>query len=325
MLNALRNQPDLTDQYIGEAAGLSVLNKWKAVSDAGTVNTSISYALADWVLNRTFINENHFERGMVALEMAGLNGDQLLMIRNQVTHFLETNARLEGLPSAQAVAARAFMPTTKPPRGRHMDITADHDNGVSAMSLHESAPIYPVKKKTPVNRRDELYVFNLFTFGDTERAMQGYGGVAAGPGRALERCSELLYVGEPLHESGYCYARLHAGADSMLATILPGDAIVLREFQNFPPTLPALESDDDPSPINRIRSQVDNDTIWIVQINEDEPTLKRVRYQIRNKKWKMLIEADNPNSWETYVVEKTDYVRCWAQLKGLANISRESA
>ncbi len=195
------------------------------------------------------------------------------------------------------------------------------------VTVGEAASLEPViipveKKLRQINRRAELANFTLVPQGPAKQRVHGYHGLAAGPGRELERCEDIFYVREMSSCRGYAYARVRG--DSMLQTIRPHDAIILQEFDP-PHKLDAIGKTDARNPINILRSEVPNDTIWIVQIEDDAPTLKRVRYVTRSRPddWTLMIEADNRDVWEAYPVPATQTVRFWARLKGLANISQE--
>ncbi len=113
LLNKIKMQRGMTDEDIADAArlhGKTVRSKRKIVSDARTINKTISYDLADWILENTFAGENHFERAMNALEMAGLNGEQVARIRGMALDYIETNQRLETKHARPAAGPVLFVP-----------------------------------------------------------------------------------------------------------------------------------------------------------------------------------------------------------------------
>ena len=167
-----------------------------------------------------------------------------------------------------------------------------------------------------INRREELA---RYTIADQGTAIKGYSGLAAGPGRELEQCTELMYVREISGSRGFSYARV--AGESMMDTILRGDRILLKEWAGgieLPP-----RGNNPKNDLNILRNEVPHESICIVQINDDYPTLKRVMYDTRAgvADWRLLIAADNPDEWVTYAVKKQDSVKFWAKVMGLLDVA----
>jgi len=141
--------------------------------------------------------------------------------------------------------------------------------------------------------------------------------LAAGTGGPLERCKEYLYFRELSDWQGIHSARIRG--DSMRDTLKPGDIVVLRAMGESGLKLPSLASGAEKNPFARLRVDVPDDSIWVLSINAEEPTLKRVRYFVSGADWHLMIQADNPlEPGYPRVVTRHDEVTFWARVIGIA-------
>lgn len=191
------------------------------------------------------------------------------------------------------------------------------------ISVAEEAPAYPMPRKqvTARNDRDRIAEFKIVKRGKrTAKKLPKWLGMAAGPGRELQLCPDFLYL------VGLDHARdLHAvivTGDSMEETLHDNDAIVLQAFGDTGIILEPLEPGQEKGPVQRLQAQVPDDSICVVQIDQDPPTLKRVRYHGEHTDdWKITIEADNPPAWnngKAFPIEREHHFVIWAKLLGLA-------
>lgn len=178
--------------------------------------------------------------------------------------------------------------------------------------------VRPAEKRTKkVDRRWELARYHLSQDGAGIK-ITGYTGLAAGPGRELEKCNDLLYVREAIPHRNVSYARV--AGDSMVESILRGDRILLKEHPT-PVVLPP-RGDDPKNNLSILKTEVPHESIWVLQINEENPTLKRVLYDTRAgaQDWRLMIVADNQDEWMPYAVTRNDKITFWAQFMGLLEV-----
>lgn len=151
----------------------------------------------------------------------------------------------------------------------------------------------PVETKS-ASRRDELPVYHI------ERIeARGRGGVpswlnlAAGPGGPLELTENMLYFRELPERNGWHSAIIRG--DSMAPTILPGDVVLLETILDGKGlVLGALNPGDPKSDFHSFRRSIHLDDIYVLQLNDDDPTLKRVRADSRLAgDWHLTLIADN--------------------------------
>jgi len=179
--------------------------------------------------------------------------------------------------------------------------------------------VQPMKRLRRINRRDDLPRYYLSSMGKG-LPVHGYRGLAAGPGRDLERSPDLLYVRELPSPQGYTYARV--AGESMLDTIRVGDRILLKhrwgeKGLELPP-----RGNNPKNDMYRLKSEVPEDSICILSVDDDFPTLKRVHYDITEgvADWRLVIKADNPSEWPDMHVRKTQSVKFYAQFVGLLEV-----
>lgn len=190
---------------------------------------------------------------------------------------------------------------------------------IHEMAIANAKIVKPERKGRRENRRAELPVFNLCKQKGAFRRepVPCYSGVAAGPGRVLEKCSDLVWVREYIPASGISSARV--ATDSMLDTLRPGDRILMQSYRNGEGiSLEPLEDEADKTPLNHLRMEVPGDEIYLLALNNpDEPFLKRIRYDTRGTDphdWRLVIEADNPDVWKSYPMRRSDKVVLYAKV-----------
>lgn len=169
----------------------------------------------------------------------------------------------------------------------------------------------PEKKIRRVNRRDELAVYHS---ADNGKHIPCYSGIAAGPGRVLERCSDVVFVREHIPGSNLSSARV--AGESMLDTLQRGDRVLLREYAT-PYELEPISEADEKGSVLQIKSEIPDDSIWVLSINREEPTLKRITHEGSHADWRLIIEADNRDEWKPYTKKRGDVIHFHAKLLGL--------
>jgi transcriptional regulator with XRE-family HTH domain/SOS-response transcriptional repressor LexA len=188
---------------------------------------------------------------------------------------------------------------------------------IAGEELSRLKPIESGKKRKK-NHREKMMKFHLVKRpGQQGEPMPIWVGLAAGPGKELQRCSEYKYYRELPYWKGH-HSMVVSG-DSMADTILPNDLIVVKELNGAEGVvLESLQNGDMKTPLQVIQNYIRNDDICVLSINEEEPTLKRVLIR-GNNDWQMTITADNPNAFEPVSITKTDKVRFYAKLIALCD------
>jgi SOS-response transcriptional repressor LexA len=186
------------------------------------------------------------------------------------------------------------------------------------LNVANVARFLPVEPRPmAMSRRDELAVFTI-----ARRQRKGVGAphwlnLAAGPGGPLERCKDYYHFEELPDTESIHSARIRG--ESMKDTLHPGDVVVLRTVGDAPIKLPTLSHGVEKNPLTRLKVDVPDDTIWVLQINGEEPTVKRVRYYIAGADWHLMIHADNPaEPGYPRVITRQDEVTFWARVIGVA-------
>jgi hypothetical protein len=148
--------------------------------------------------------------------------------------------------------------------------------------------------------------------------------LAAGPGCDLKISEDYYYI--PRISAGRGIHMALIRGDSMCDTLKPGDVVVLEELPADRRVLPGIESEDEKNPISYLRSLVPNDSIAVLSINDEGPTIKRVRYSKQDgKDWKVVILADNGSMLEyPRPIDHKDEVTFWAKLIGIGEEAKES-
>lgn len=179
----------------------------------------------------------------------------------------------------------------------------------------------PHRKRKPINRRNELAVYTQCTQNQAYRKtpIPHYIGIAAGPDRALEESTDVVWVREYYPDSGVVSGRV--ATDSMAQTVVPGDIILMQPYNGGEGlALPSIGENDPKTPLSHLRVQVPAGEIYLVSLNGGDPFLKRIRYDTRGGNatdWRLVIEADNADAWDSYPTRKTDDVIFFARVIGL--------
>lgn len=165
---------------------------------------------------------------------------------------------------------------------------------------------------TAIDRRSDLDLFHRGP-GVTVSAWKG---LAAGFGEDLERASDVSLIDAPN------YSGLHAvqiRGDSMEPTLTAGDVLLVENFAEGV-ELPTLEKGETKFPLRKMRSFVQDDGIYILQINGDAPTVKRIEYDVSSElDWKMIIKPDNPDRkrYRQHVLREYETLKVLGRVLGL--------
>ena len=186
-----------------------------------------------------------------------------------------------------------------------------------AVPAQYAGRIVPLEARpVAASRREELAVFTVSKRRKGALAPHWLD-LAAGAGGPLERCKDYLYFQELPDWQGIHSARIRG--ESMKDTLRSGDIVVLRAMGESGLKLPALASGAEKNPFARLRVDVPDDSIWVLSINAEEPTLKRVRYFVSGADWHLMVQADNPlEPGYPRVVTRHDEVTFWARVIGIA-------
>lgn len=327
LLSTAKHRLGLTDEQIGEAAGIQAAKKGKVVNDVLKRAENISLKLADWTLQNTFGAEDPMLQALTSLELTGMNGDQLAMIRNLALQFIETNGRL-GITPAQAVAANILRPVAKPParKGKGTYIIADHDQNLSAIDhVSEEPPLYALHKNIEsVDRREEIRVLPMFPNPVAgAKPLKHFENLAAGFGEDLSESDDVWYFSELDNWKGL--NTVEVISDSMERTILKGDILAVKPYGQEGLELPP-RGDNPKASYFSMKAQVVHDDIYIVRINEGKPTLKRVIYDLTRgvANWRFTIVADNPHcGWHPVSISSSDTIVFLAKVIGRGQASKK--
>lgn len=173
----------------------------------------------------------------------------------------------------------------------------------------------PERNPKRIDRRDELAVYRIKKK-DEGHAVPKWLNLACGNGCDLERSPDFIYFELPGSSKGLHSAVIRG--DSMADTLLPGDVVILEEFAGGPIELGPL-GDDPKNSYKQLHSRVPDESICVVQINEEPPTLKRMIYDFSRgmMDWMLLITAENALVWRPRPIGGQDTVRFWAKLIGI--------
>lgn len=166
--------------------------------------------------------------------------------------------------------------------------------------LPAALPVAAVgREQQPINRRDEVNVFEITERRDEVPPVPMWLGLAAGEGNDLELSDDLIYIEELKNKKGIHSAVIKG--DSMINTLVAGDIVLLQELNGGRLPLPRIESKEEKTPlIQWIRhSDIEDEDICVVSINGEPPTIKRIGYDTERGalNWKLQITADNPPAW----------------------------
>lgn len=296
---------DLTYEVAAKEAGVPTANGAATIRDLFKRQRSIHLQLADWALRETVFAGDAVERAMAHLAEV-LTPEQLANVRGTIEEFRKVD-RIPPFTSVKHVpGAKLYEP---PPPATD----AETKEGRAGEGLPPGyAPVEARPRR--VNRRGELAVYQVERRKKAQPVPRWLD-LAAGPGRMLERCRDFLYFRE-LPDWKTVHSATIRG-DSMMDTLHPGDIVVLKASD--PPVVlePIERGESYKNNLNMIRNRVPPNSVWVLQVNDDEPTLKRVQYTGENDDWHMQIVADNAAEWPSKVVKRSDRVTFHAMLLGL--------
>ncbi|MBE7464402.1 MAG: helix-turn-helix domain-containing protein [Planctomycetes bacterium] len=185
---------------------------------------------------------------------------------------------------------------------------------------NESLSVSPVAPNTRrVNRRDEILSFTI-----TKRASANtvklplWYSAACGSGRELERSPDYLYFRELPDWKGVHSVVVQG--ESMCDTLVPKDIVLLQEIGEGGLALSEIKSEDEKTTLMIFRKYIAHDDICLLSINDEEPTLKRIKIQPGHNgtDWTLLVVADNPAEWEPRSITRKTAIRIYAKLIGRA-------
>lgn len=136
-------------------------------------------------------------------------------------------------------------------------------------------------------------------------------------GGPLEANREHLFFRELGDGAGVFSARVRG--DAMREALVVGDVVVLRAAGKDGVKLSRGEGVDRTNAVAQTRVDVPDDSVWVVQVNGEEPTLRRVRYYSAGAEWHVMLQADNPlEPGYPRIVTRQDEVTFWARVIGFA-------
>lgn len=178
-------------------------------------------------------------------------------------------------------------------------------------------PIEHRPKKT--NLRERLTIFTAHREPKPNAVrIEGWKGLAAGQGRDIERADDPLYI-EGIRKASMKYFVIRG--DSMEDSFLDNEIVLVKDLGPQGLTLPSLSKTASKTPLDAVRRQVPDDAVCILSINEEELTVKRVRYAAPTSKadWTLMLLADNPAHRDyPRPTSREDTVTFWAVVEGLA-------
>lgn len=256
----------------GKAAG-------QTVNDALNRNDGLSYLLADYVLRQTICAGDPIERAMAALAEAGIPAEQLPGLRSVIDSIpkkVQTSAKAESAVDYEVIKPGVVLAISNAPH---------------RMKLPEG---FTAPQKGRTNRRNEYRIIPIL-----DRAAKNsvqipcFEAVAAGFGEDLERSEELVHVRELPDWKGV--HSLVVRGDSMEDTLHPRDMILIETFNNGDGlTMEALQPDQEKTPFQQVQKRIPDDEIFVLSIDDEPPTVKRVLYDTHKPAdWHLLIQADN--------------------------------
>ncbi len=193
---------------------------------------------------------------------------------------------------------------------------------VAVKIAKDDAPAYgkpvPVELRPTDYWRQRLKIVHY----STEKAprtvpVPGWSGLAAGPGRDVEPENPIFMEAAKVKKDTRFFI---VRGDSMFPTFKDNEIITVRDLGAGGLVLPPLARGASKSPLDAIKRQVPNDSACLISINNEELTVKRIRYAARsNQDWHLMIMADNP-TYTDYPrpTGREDEVIFWAVVEGLA-------
>lgn len=290
MVRAAKEKRGLSWEEVFAEAKVEVAQPAKAASQLLTRDEGIKISLADWALRQTLLAGKPLDRAWTALSEAGLGEGHLANVQQTVQAFLSTSHETRETQKKEPVASGGLPVKIRP----------------------------IVKNIKPVNRRGDYPLLSIKRGGQQdEKAVPSWMHLAAGPGGHLERSEDLWIIPKLSRSRGINLAVVRG--NSMVETLQPGELIVLQDLNGGEGVrLPSLEPGQAKTPIDHFKRAVPNDEIFALSLdNGHSVTIKRVIYQVsKGGRWHMLIVADNPAEWESYVVQEHDEVIFYAKMIG---------
>lgn len=187
----------------------------------------------------------------------------------------------------------------------------------------------PARFKPPeiqsTSRRHELAQYHIQRIGKRQSSARGvpaWLNLAAGPGGPLELTENMIYFRELPDRNGWHSAVIRG--ESMAPTLLPGDVVLLDELNHGRGLeLPALEHGAPKSNFHEICRIIRRDEIYVISIDDEDPTIKRIKYSFENAdNWHLIIDADNnAEPGYPYTVPRRKKIVFWARLIGVTPAS----
>jgi hypothetical protein len=139
---------------------------------------------------------------------------------------------------------------------------------------------------------------------------------ATGAEGVLEVCGQRLQLRGLEGESGVFCARVRG--EAMQESLVAGDVVVLRAAAGGGIKLERCEGSGRANAVARTRVDVTDDSVWVLQVNDEAPTVRRVRYYAGGGEWHVMLQADNAlEPGYPRIVTRQDEVTFWARVIGL--------
>ncbi|MBE7466711.1 MAG: helix-turn-helix domain-containing protein [Planctomycetes bacterium] len=305
-LLGLMRKAGLNQSQLSSASGVSQSGISKYLKGAALPKSKI----ADQLSEALGVSPEFLIHGRDGGEPAGI----VLRGREPEAIALIREAEASG-PFAYDVVIRAIRTTVK----NLMPVILDHNGERMEIVKPQYDPVVS-------DRRDEIPVYAIErTGGRVSGAIPRWYDIACGNGSELERCEDCMYFRELPDWRGRHSMRVRG--ESMMNTLIPGDFVIVNEILGPDGLLlSAIESQDEGMSLMRFERFVRHDDICVLSINDDAPTLKRVRIRkgSGSANWWLYIDADNRGAWPGFNVTSKDSVRFYATLIGRAKREGEA-
>lgn len=286
------------------AAGITSKKPSSYMSDVLNVTDSIRYTLADYVLSQTVFAGDPVERALHNLAEGGLSAEQISAIRSLVE-----SMRPKQLPDK---AATPILDASKPRFIMQPNVAREDEPDYGGLP---EGFVPPEKGRT--NRRNEYRIVPY-----SSEPMPGavqipcFESVAAGFGEDLEKSEDLVHVREFPDWKGV--HSLIVRGDSMEDTLKPRDLILVETFNNGDGiTLEALQPEDEKTPYRQVQKRIPDDEIYVLSIDNEPPTVKRVVYDTHiENDWHLAIVADNKH-YKLRVLTRGTPIRFYGRLMAI--------
>jgi len=140
---------------------------------------------------------------------------------------------------------------------------------------------------------------------------------ATAPGGPLDSNPGHLCFKELGDGTGVFSARVRC--EAMREALVPGEVVVLRSAGKSGLKLCSGEGVVRANAVAQTRVDVPDDSVWVVQVNGEKPTLARIRYYAAGGELHVMLQADNPlEPGYPRIVTRQDEVTFWARVIGFA-------